>query len=379
MTFYSKKIAILLPDLRGGGAERMRVMMAREWLARGFEVDFVLRQRRGELLELVPKEARVIDLGVKRARHVVWPLCAYLRQHKPSILLAAMWPLTTVAILARRLSRQNMRVAVSDHNTLSKSYAGWGVLHRVALKLSMGLIYPFADARIAVSRGVAADLSQLSGISKDRFNVIYNPAANRNNAGNDLVSRPEDLAPNAKILLSVGTLKLQKDHALLIEAFSRMPAHLNAQLCILGEGKQRPRLEQLVREKHLEGKVLMPGFSLNPGAYYQAADLFVLSSSYEGFGNVIVEALEQGVPVVSTDCPSGPREILCDGKYGRLVPVGDADALAQAMQAALQENPDREALKARARDFAVDKIADEYLDVMLPGWNRGLDPVSRSV
>lgn len=365
-TGLGKKIAILLPDLRGGGAERMHVMLAREWLARGFEVDFVLLRNRGELLEIIPEEAQVIDLGVERVRKAVWPLCAYLRQHRPSVLLAAMWPLTLAAILARWLSRQNMRVVVSDHCTLSNQYAGWSVLHRVALKLSMRLIYPLADARIAVSKGVAADLSQISGISEDCFSVIYNPAANRNDAGNDRVSRPEDLAPNAKILLSVGTLKLQKDHALLIEAFSRMPTPLNAQLCILGEGEQRPRLEQLVREKHLEVKVLMPGFILNPGAYYQAADIFVLSSSYEGFGNVIIEALEHGVPVVSTDCPSGPREILCDGQYGRLVPVGDADALAQAMQAALQEKPDREALKARARDFAVDKIADEYLDVMLP-------------
>ncbi|MCB9655203.1 MAG: glycosyltransferase [Deltaproteobacteria bacterium] len=363
-----KKIAILLPNLRGGGAERMHVMMAREWLARGFEVDFVLLRKEGELLEIVPQPAQVIGLGVERFRNAVWPLCAYLRQHRPSALLAAMWPLTTLAILARRLSRQNMRVIVSDHSILSKGYAGWGMLHRVVLKLSMGLIYPFADARIAVCRGVANDISQLSGIREDRFDVIYNPAANRDDAVKHRVSRPEQLASNAKILLSVGNLKPAKNYALLIEAFSRMPTHLNAQLCILGEGEQRVRLEQLVREKHLEGKVLMPGFSLNPGAYYQAADLFVLSSNYEGFGNVIVEALEHGVPVVSTDCPSGPREILCDGKYGRLVPVGNADALGQAMQAALQEKPDREALRARARDFAVDKIADEYLDVTLPEW-----------
>lgn len=367
-TDFSKKIAILLPDLRGGGVERMHVMMAREWLARGFKVDLVLRQRRGELLELVPKEAHIIDLGVGRFRDVVWPLRAYLKQHKPSVLEAAMWPLTVIAIIARGLSHQNMRVIVSDHCSLANQYAGWGILHRFILKMSTRFVYSFADTRIAVSKGVAADLSRLSGINENRFTVIYNPAAQSKDIIYEHAPRPEELASDAKILLSVGALKSQKDHALLIEAFSRMHTSVNAQLCILGEGDQRPRLEKLVCDKHLQGKVLMPGFNLNPSAYYQAADLFVLSSSYEGFGNVIVEALEHGVPVVSTDCPSGPREILCDGKYGQLVPMGDADALAEAMQVALQENSNREALKARARDFAVDKIADEYLDVMLPGW-----------
>ena len=142
----------------------------------------------------------------------------------------------------------------------------------------------------------------------------------------------------------------------------------DATLCILGEGSERTALETQVHALGLEGRVLLPGYKSDPAPYYARADLFVLSSDHEGFGNVIVEALDHGVPVVSTDCPSGPREILQEGKYGTLVPVGDVDALAQAMLATLHAPHDPAALKARARDFAVDTIADQYLDHLLPGW-----------
>lgn len=366
MTINSRKIAIVLPDLRGGGAERMRLQLATEWLTRGYEVDFVLLRRNGDLLQLVPQSSRIINLDILHFRDALLPLRAYLRQQRPSVMLAAMWPLTVVAVAASRLSCTGVRTVVSDHNTLSQSYGYKSPMHRALLQASMALVYPMADIRIAVSKGVAADLSILSGIKQDRFRVIYNPAAagGTEPGGADL---PVDLADvHGPLILTVGTLKDQKNHALLIEAFSLLAPDSDATLCILGEGALRGKLEQLVIQYGLQERVLLPGFQVYPASWYRRADLFVLSSKYEGFGNVIVEALEHGVPVVSTDCPSGPREILCDGKYGRLVPVGDAGALAEAMQAALSESPDRELLKLRARDFSVEKIATEYLDVMFP-------------
>ncbi|VVQ26011.1 glycosyltransferase [Pseudomonas fluorescens] len=363
-----QRITVLLPDLRGGGAERMHVDMAKVWLEQGFAVDFVLLKKQGELLPLLPEAVSVVDLGAKRYRSALFPLLRYLRATKPDVLLAAMWPITVIAIVARWISRQKTRVIVSDHNTLSNSYADRGILHRLFLRLSMRMAYPFADVRIAVSKGVATDLSCLSGLNESCFTVIYNPAAKQNNVPQH-EDRPEGLIPDAKILLSVGTLKYQKNHELLIKAFSKIPAHMNTQLCILGEGVLRPQLEELVRISNLEGRVFMPGFCTHPSTYYNAADLFVLSSHYEGFGNVIVEALECGIPVVSTDCPSGPSEILCDGKYGRLVPTGDVDALASAMISALQDTHDHNALKLRALDFSVEKISNEYLNAMFPSNN----------
>jgi glycosyltransferase involved in cell wall biosynthesis len=349
----------------------MHVLLAREWLDRGFEVDFVLLRREGVFLQLVPQGSRIFDLEVARFRDTVMPLRSYLKEQRPSVLLAAMWPLTVVAIIAARLSRTGTRTVVSDHDTLSVSYRHKGTIHLALLRVSMALTYPLADIRIAVSRGVAADLSSLCGLSQNCFRVIYNPVA----AGGtvpvetNLHEVPVDIT--GPLILTVGALKGQKNHTLLIEAFSLLAGSTDATLCILGEGVMRKQLEQLVVQYGLQGRVLLPGFQFETAPWYSRADLFVLSSNHEGFGNVIVEALEHGVPVVSTDCPSGPREILCDGKYGRLVPVGDAMALADAMKTELSASPDQEALKDRARNFSVDRIADEYLDVMCAGWRDG--------
>ncbi|MCO5054643.1 glycosyltransferase [Thermomonas sp.] len=362
-------IAILLPDLRPGGAERLHVTLAREWMARGFGVDFVLRQARGELLEQLPVGARVVDLRAARVRNVLRPLVRYLRQSRPSALLAAMWPLTTVAPVAARVAGYRGRVVVSEHAPLSRGYAHKGRLHRLGLRASTALGYRLADARIGVSAGVADDLARLSGLARERFSVVYNPAASGAVAG----AVPALLAGAARpVILTVGTLKPVKRHDLLLDAFAKVAASTSATLCILGDGPQRAALEARVVALGLDGRVLFPGYSPDPAAWYAAADLFVLCSDHEGFGNVIVEAMEQGTPVVCTDCPSGPREILCGGKYGALVPVGDAGALAAAMQTALAAPVDRQALQARARDFSSDKIADQYLDLLLPGWREGL-------
>jgi glycosyltransferase involved in cell wall biosynthesis len=175
------------------------------------------------------------------------------------------------------------------------------------------------------------------------------------------------MAADGPILLAVGTLKAVKRHDLLVRAFARMP-RADATLCILGEGQERAGLETLIGSLGLQDRVLLAGYQADPAPWYAHADLFVLSSDHEGFGNVLVEALEHGLPVVSTNCPTGPHEILEDGKYGRLVPVGDVDALARAMDKALSANHDREQLKRRALDFSVEKAADAYLDLLLPDW-----------
>ena len=371
MTTLGKRIAIVLPDLGGGGAERMHLVMAREWLLLGFEVDFVLMRKEGDLLSLVPPAADIFDLGVPRTRYALLPLRSYLKKHQPNALLVAMWPLTVVSLLAARLSGTGVRVMVSDHSILSQSYRHKNLLHRTFLRTSMALGYRLAAARISVSKGVAADASALSGIRLDQFHVVYNPAASGVDPVASKTVPPELVEVKGPLILSVGSLKAEKNHALLIDAFSRLAPFIDATLCILGEGALRIELEKIVVRYGLQGRVLLPGFRLNTAPWYARADLFVLSSRHEGFGNVIVEALEYGVPVVSTDCISGPREVLCDGKYGRLVPVGDASALAAAMQAALSELPNRNLLRARARDFAVEKIAAEYLDVMFPDWRLG--------
>ena len=358
------RIAVLLPALRPGGAERMSVHMARKWLAQGISVDFVLQQARGELLHQLPGTARVIDLSADRARNVMLPLCQYLRRQRPDALRAAMWPLTVIAPLAAKVAGFHGRVVISEHAPQSLSYAGKGRSHGFLMRLSMRCLYPWADARIGVSSGVVEDMASLSGMRSESFVRIHNPAA----VGRVLERSKGGLPiPNGggPLVLSVGTLTAVKRHDLLIEAFALLD-HPSARLCILGDGVERERLEALVCALGLQSKVFLVGYQSDPTPWYANADLFVLSSAHEGFGNVIVEALEQGTPVVSTDCPSGPREILEDGKYGALVPVSDAGALAVAMQASLSAQHDRAALMRRANDFSVDKAADAYLKLLIP-------------
>lgn len=362
----ARRIAILLPDLRPGGAERLHLHLAEYWAAEGLRVEFVLRQKRGELLAQLPAECTVVDLGAARVRHAFWPLVRYLKREQPHALLAAMWPLSVIAPLAARLAGFKGRVVLSEHSPLSLAYAGKGWLHRCMLRLSQRLLYPLADARVAVSAGVAGDLAELSGLPRSQFTVIYNPAA-LGRVPAMPPPRPQALAGHSgPVLLAVGTLKRVKRFDVLIDAFARLTDFPEAVLCIVGEGAERTALEAQVAALGLQGRVLLPGYAPDPAPWYAHADLFVLSSDYEGFGNVLVEAMEYGLPIVSSDCPSGPREILADGRYGRLVPPGDAQALADALRAALRAPRDAKAQQARAGAFTLKMAADSYLSTMFP-------------
>lgn len=356
------RLAIFIPDLRGGGAERVALTLARGFVERGHEVDLVLLRAAGDLIGLLPAEARVIELKVDRIRRAVRPLANYLRQEQPDALLAVMWPLTVVAVLARMLARCPARIAVSDHGILSEHYAGRpGTLS--ALRLTTRMAYPLADARITPSQGIAADLARLSNIGRVRIQVVHNPVGLPTGPiPND--RETESLWGDAEArILAVGALKAEKDHRLLIEAFAGLPRERNAKLTIVGEGQLRPELEAIADRLGVADRVSLPGFR-DPWPYYQSADLFVLPSRSEGFGNVLIEAMSAGLPIVSTDCV-GPREILADGKWGALVPTGDRDKLTKAMERALDGPVDKDGMKARAREFDAEAAIDAYLAALL--------------
>lgn len=360
-TDTKRKIAIFLPNLDGGGAEKVFVNLSAAFIKQGFAVDMLLIQKKGELLDSLDAKVHIIDVDSKKIRGSFLPLLSYLRNHDPEILIAVMWPLTVIATIAFRLSRCSGRMVVSDHNTLSLSTATNSRSNRRMLAQTIKWIYPLADVRLAVSNGVAADIQQLSGLFKSKFNVIHNPI--------DITTQGDAAKGNLRgyfRIINVGSLKRQKNQALLIKAFAKLLEHIDAELVIVGEGELRGELEKLIADLNLQHCVTLTGFKKDVAAEYVQSDLFVLSSDYEGFGNVIVEAMSAGVTVVSTDCQSGPREILAEGKYGRLVPVGDADALAKAMLESLQQPHDEQVLKNRAADFSPEKIANQYLDVMFP-------------
>ena len=358
------KISIILPNLQGGGAERLHINLAEDWLARGYQVEFVLMQKNGELLPLVCAQATIKNLNVKKTRYLLLPLAKYLWQANADIIIAAMWPLTSLTVLAWLLTFKKGRLFVSDHNQLSVS-CQHELKHKQNLTQLANWIkwtYPQATGIIAVSKGVKADIMAFTGFESDKIEVIYNPAA-ASNLPYLLATTPRELLWGKGYdyhILAVGTLKPIKDYPTLIKAFAQLPVELNCKLIILGEGECRATLTRLIAALNLQTRVELRGFVTYPQPWFNSADLFVLSSYSEGFGNVIVEALEFGVPVVATQC-GGPVEILDNGRYGSLVPVGDYDALAKAMQASLLTSHNHADLKQRAQDFSVATISKQYL------------------
>ena len=365
MGHRDSEIAFLLPDLRAGGAERVQVDLATAWDKIGIRTVFVVRKVVGDLVNQLPSSSSIVDLDSPRVRDSFWPLVRYLKDSRPDALIAAMWPLTVLAPVAAKVAGYSGRVVISEHSPLSIAYADRGRVHCALMRWSQRIAYPAASERIAVSKGVAEDLARLSRLSPQNFQVVHNPAAS---GCVDFSSpRPKELQEIVgPVILTVGTLKKVKRHDLLLEAFARLPSHIGATLCLLGEGQQHEKLKEKVRELKLTRKVIMPGYVANPSPWYVHSDIFVLSSDYEGFGNVLVEALEHGLPIVSTDCPVGPREILANGKFGRLVPPSDVNELADAIARTLEKSVDREELISRAQDFAVQSIADKYLEICLP-------------
>ncbi|MBW3617027.1 MAG: glycosyltransferase [Proteobacteria bacterium] len=364
----SKRISMLLPDLRGGGAERVSLSLAEEFVCRGYAVELVLMRRVGELLEQAPAGCSIVDLGAPRLRNVWLALHRYFRTSPPAAVLAAMWPVTGVACIAKRTARSPATLVVSEHTDFRLGGGAVGDRDALALKRFGRQLYGAADHLVAVSEGAADALAETTGLPRDRVRVIYNPI--RVFGSED--PEPADAgllewwAGSPHRLLAVGALKEPKAFDVLVRALAQAQSKVDARLLILGEGALRSQLELEAQRLGVTERVRFPGFRKNPFPFFQRADLFVLSSRWEGFGNVIVEALACGTPVVSTDCMSGPAEILQHGRYGALVPVGDSPALARAMVKALRTEPDRDALKRRAADFSPAIAAEKYLELLFP-------------
>jgi glycosyltransferase involved in cell wall biosynthesis len=360
-------IAIFLMDLQGGGAERVMLNLAEGLSDCGLQVDLVLVQAAGEYLSMIPPKLRLVVLDSPRLIQSVPALSQYLRQHQPRALLSALEDTNLVAILAKHWARVATRLVVTVHNQLSQEVKHATNLKRRLVPYVIRWIYPWADAVVGVSQGVVDDLIQF-GCPRSRTHAIYNPIitpdfllkqASAKQAG--MPPHPWFEANQPPVILGVGRLNQQKDFATLIRAFAQLRQSQSARLMILGEGAERDRLECLIAELGLSHEeVSLPGFVPNPIYYMSAAAMLVMSSAWEGFGNVLVEAMAMGTPVVSTRCESGPAEILAEGKYGKLVRVGDVDSMAEAMWQTLQMIPQPELLQKRANDFSLARSLEAY-------------------
>jgi glycosyltransferase involved in cell wall biosynthesis len=390
---------LLLLSLTGGGVERSTLRLAREFVRRGLAVDLVVCRPQGELAHAVPDGVRLVPLAdsgtvvgrlvALRATGDDWPallrpvllaphasralrhlpaLARYLRRERPEALLAAKTPVNLMALWARRMAGTPTRLVVSERAQLSAIATTDRPAKRSHLPKLAARFYGEADAVVAVSCGVADDFAALTGRSRERIEVIYNPVVDEDFAVRATAPAPHPwLTDNGPpVILAVGRLHPEKDYPTLLRALVILRQVRPARLLILGEGPQRAELEALTRQLGVAGDVALPGFCDNPLPAMRCAAAFVLCSRAEGFGNVLVEALACGCPVVSADCPSGPREILDHGRYGRLVPVGDAEALATAILATLDAPVDRATLERRGRAFSVRVAAEQYLRLLLP-------------
>lgn len=358
-------LAIFLTYLRGGGVERVIINLARGFVEQGLSVDLVLVREEGDFLSLIPPEVRVVNLEGKRLISSLPALVRYLKENKPVALLSAMQDINLVALWSRRLAGVSTRVVVSVHNTVSRESQNSTQLKRRIAPYLARKFYPWADAIVTVSQGSADDLVNL-GLSSKRIQVIYNPVVTPElfEKAREPIEHPWFEPGSPPVILGVGRLEKQKDFPTLIRAFAQMHKQRPARLMILGEGKDRPDLEALVKELGLEDDVALPGFVANPFAYMASSAVFVLSSLYEGLPTVLIEAIAVGTRVVSTDCQSGPAEILENGRYGKLVAVGDIKGMAEAIVSTLEDPPDSESLQRKAAEFSLEKAVAKYRQVL---------------
>jgi glycosyltransferase involved in cell wall biosynthesis len=315
----------------------------------------------------VPAGVRLIDLGASEPTAKLLALARYLRRQRPPALLSALDHIN-IAGCARCLVGVRTRVVLGVHNTMS-IYLAESSGHRNALRrFLLRTFFHWADEIVAVSQGVADDLIDYTGLAPSRVRVIYNPVVTRElyQLAEQEVDHPWLLDRRVPVVLAVGRLTTQKDFPTLLRAFAVARRDCACRLVFLGDGEERSRLEELTRDLGIADAVEFLGFVQNPYAWMSRSQVLALSSRWEGLPTVLIEALAVGTPVISTDCPSGPREILADGEFGTLVPVGDVGALGRAIGGTLRTPGDRARLKRRAEAFTLDRAVDNYLETLRP-------------
>ncbi len=360
-----RRVALFLPSLAGGGAERVFVHLANAFAGRGITTDLLLAAATGPYLSEVRSGVGVRELGGKGVSRSIPGLARHIRTSKPDVVLSALDHANVAAIVARALSGTRSRCIVCVRSVPSV----WRLRTRSArgrlLFRAMRWSYPRADRLVANSSAVRDDVVASLGMPADRIAVVPNPV---NIEEIDTLAREplnddwlnDDSAP---VILGVGRLESLKDFPTLLEAFAKVRARRECRLLILGEGPDRERLEARRGELRLDDDCRMPGFVANPFPWIRRASLLVSSSISEGCPNIVLQALACGTPIVATDSVGGVSEVLEKGRWGDLVPVGDAGAMAAAIEASLlrTDHPDG---RIRAADFSEEKIVDRFLEVM---------------
>ncbi|WP_206199358.1 glycosyltransferase [Parasulfuritortus cantonensis] len=357
------KLAIFAATSGHSGVDRILANLVPAMIGRGVRVDVLGIQGHGPELPALPAGGRHLRFPVRHVATALPYLVRYLRRERPRVLLADKDRVNRTAWLARRLAGGDTRLALRLGTTVSQNLASRSWLDRVVQTGSMRLLYRHADHVLVPSLGAADDLAAYAGLARDAIRVVANPVVRPDMAAlaAEPVAHPWFAAGAPPVLLGVGELSTRKDFATLVRAHARLVERLDCRLVILGEGRQRDALMRLAGQLGTADRLDLPGFVANPYPYMARAAAFALTSRWEGLGIVLVEALALGTPAAACDCPSGPREVLADGRYGPLVAVADDAALADALEGLLRRPPEREALKAAARPYTVAASAEAYL------------------
>ncbi len=366
-------LAIYMRGFFDGGVERIISNLIQEFIGRGLKVDLVLNQvSPSSMLKRLPSDVKIIDLKANKFSQFIPRLISYLKREKPKTLLSAVHPAPEIAIIAKYLAMVSTRVVVSENTNLSLDIEIGNPLGNQIksnlIPLAIRFLYPLADAIISCSHGVAKDLSKKAKLPLESIEVIYYPVITPQllTQSQELIDHPWFTEGKIPVILGVGRLDIQKDFANLIRAFSQVIKVQPAKLVILGSGREEQKLNSLIHELGLENDVALLGFVDNPYPYIAKSAVFVLSSLWEGLPTVLIESMALGTPVVSTNCPSGPIEILDNGKYGELLPVGDSKALAEAILKVLSgeiKSVDSDWLE----QFTLKKVIEQYYECLACG------------
>jgi len=361
----SNKLALFVPSLRGGGAERVMVNLARAFNDMGISVDLVLAQAEGPYLKEVPNNVKIVDLSAKRVLTSLPALVRYLKHTHPRAMLSAMGHANIVAVWATRLARVETRLVMSEHNTISRTNSVATMRARLMPMLARKF-YPWANSVVMVSQAVKEDFLRMTQLDPDGVKVIYNPVITPGlyQKAKLPVEHPWLSDKKSPVILGAGRLTKQKDFFTLIRAFALVRQQIEAKLILIGEGEDRPALENLISELDIAEDVDLHGFVDNPYAYMAKADVFALTSAWEGLPTVLIESLAVGMQVVSTDCPSGPREILNNGEYGALVPVGDVAAVARSILQVIREGSNDKISLQALESYNLDNVVKTYHSVL---------------
>lgn len=357
------RIAIFVATSGHSGVDRAVRHLVPALARRGHAVDVLHVREHGPNLHDVPAGVRVVDLGTSHVYTSLPAVIRYLREARPSVMLADKDRVNRTALLARAMSGVKTRLVLSFGTTVSIDLASRGRFERWLQRTSMGRLYRFADKVIVTSAGVADDMAAYTGLARAHIEVVPSPVVPE-----ELLRGPQPRPEHPwfqpgqpPVILGVGELCARKDFATLLHAFARLRGAHNCRLIILGRGKLKSRLLELAQQLGIAEDMDLPGFQPNPYGYMAHAAALAFTSRWEGLGFVVIEALALGTPVVATDCPSGPREILHDGKYGPLVPIGDAQRLADALSRVLRSPLPKATLQEAARPYGVENATDAYL------------------